>query len=165
MTTSKDKQISKIFETIDTKNFPIKNSEPDIFLEKKSKSKIQNEISATSQTEAQVNITTILNKLTLPNFIDATLTLGGCYATSLLGVGIGTGLGLAIGGPAGAIIGYHYGNITGIGLGAIGGHKFGKIVKDKLKNDEQKNIIEYGMTNINIDTKTKVNMENERKNR
>lgn len=121
-----------------------------------------NNVQVSSHTEADVNWAVIANKITVPNIVKTGLTVGTASATSLLGAGIATGLGFAIGGPAGATVGYYIGNVIGFGTGAVGGNKFGSFVAKHLENDNRKDIIENGKTQIIADTNTKVEKTEEK---
>lgn len=110
-----------------------------------------------SQTEGDVNWAAIFNKINIPNFVKGAITLGGGGSGVVLGAGIGTALGFATGGPAGAVVGYEIGKVLGLGIGTVSGHKLGEVVKNEIEGTNQEDIVEKGITKINVNTITKVN--------
>ena len=173
MADAKEKKTSKVFEISDVRNMLVKGVQKvssiqkdvigdgkNILSQKHASNLTQTkEVCATSHTEADLNWASIVNKATIPNMVKGGLTFGGGSLGSLVGAGLCTGLGLAIGGPAGAAAGYGIGNLLGFGAGAVGGHKFGKVVANELEDRERKNIVEKGITNLNVDSITKVDVE------
>ena len=88
------------------------------------------------------------NKITIPNIAKGGITVGGGYVGSLIGAGFLTGLGFAFGGPAGAAIGYNAGCLLGCGAGAVASYRFGKVVADKLTDEDNEEVVTKGNTKI-----------------
>lgn len=101
-----------------------------------------------TKTEAEVDWATMANKITIPNIAKGGITVGGGYVGSLIGAGFLTGLGFAFGGPAGAAIGYNAGCLLGCGAGAVASYRFGKVVADKLTDEDNEEVVTKGNTKI-----------------
>lgn len=157
----KDKKISKVFENLDVSNLPVEVEQADIVDNESYENEVKNQKlkCQSSHTEAVINWATIANKITVPNIVKGVMTLEGAGIGSLAASGLGTGLGFAMGGPTGAVLGYKFGNYLGLAAGFAGGYEFGKIVGNKLQDEKRENIVEKGVTEVNIDTTTKVDME------
>ena len=150
MAAIKDKILPKEFEAPNDKKV-LSNTEKNVAQAQKKETLIA------SHTEANMNWAAIANKITVPNAVKVKLTLGGGYVGSLLGKGLFTGLGFAVGGPGGAVAGYYTGSLLGLGAGIVGGYRFGQAVANKLEDREREDIIEVGITKVNVNTATKVN--------
>ena len=165
-------QKSNVFEIPDIRNALIKNVQEassipkdiicngkSILSQAKERSHVaqEKEMCATVHTEANINWALIINRVTISNMIKCVLTIQGAREGARIGAKLFAGLGNAISGPEGAVTGYGVGRLFGFGAGAVVLHQFGEFVANKLEDQDQKNIVEKGITNLNIDSIMKSN--------